>query len=106
MTATLPADPRLLAGVRPEDLAAEAAGLATRGCRIFRLAASRLWLIDPRIAVRVELERVAAVRWGAGGGVLVRVEFEDPVSAAIAELALAALDGQGVEVVGLSHRAA
>jgi hypothetical protein len=83
----------------PAGVAAAVGASWERGGREFRLRANPLWARDAMLAIRLELERVAAARWVAGPDVRLALAFESPQPAAVTELAAAALAWVDVEVL-------
>ncbi|HEV3231200.1 MAG TPA: mandelate racemase/muconate lactonizing enzyme family protein [Candidatus Dormibacteraeota bacterium] len=88
----------LVLGQRPEAVAVEVAGLRARGFTTVKLKASPLWHADPAIAVRFELERLAAARWSGGPGLRLRLDL-NCLDSDLAELAVASLAREGLEVL-------
>jgi L-alanine-DL-glutamate epimerase-like enolase superfamily enzyme len=77
----------------------EVRAAAAAGFGAFKLKAGQLWRGSPNTAVELELERLAAVRWAAGGDARLRLDFNGVLAPATCELAVASLAQADLELV-------
>lgn len=82
--------------VAPAVLAAAATDGLRAGYRHLRLVGTPAWRVDGAAAVRIELERLAAVRWACGGEGAMSLDLAGSVAGADLEMAVASLGQAGL----------